>query len=218
MSGTSEYWYEKKKMPNEEKEKIRDMVNGERVGTFMIDGIEKQLLEVDGNVFQRVFIENRRFLYKGDYTAPSDENDYLDATNYLADDGLAGFSISDNGWLVSLFSNYGKGGFAKAIREYVVNNAYKLVCIVANTDEGNGLVELYKNLYGFRKYATTINDTDIMRKYYGDEFIDTFVLQNGTPFHVFMIGENAISEENEIKRFQNYFEAEAYVERTVALI
>lgn len=219
MSSISAYWYERKRMPKEERERIkRIIVRGESVGTFEIDGQTHQLLKVDGNVFRDVFIENRKYLYKGDYTAPSNENDYLDSTNYLSEDGFAGFSITDKGWLVSLFSNYREGGFAKAIKPYVINHAYKLVCIVANTDEGNGLVDLYKNVYGFRKYATTINDIDIMRKHYGDEFIDSFVSKNGTPFHVFMIGKNAVGEGNEIKRFQDYFEAEAYVDRTVVLI
>ena len=217
IRGTSFYWYEKREMPEEEKKRIRQLIKGEPVGTFEIGGTTHQLLRVDGNLFRTVFIENQIYLYKGDYTAPSEENDYLDSTNYLSDDGLAGFSITDTGWLVSLFSNYSQGGFAKAIRPYVVDKAYKLVCIVANTDEGNGLVELYRDLYGFRKYASTINDIQVMREHYGDEFIDAFVSRNGVPFHIFMIGANAEGCGDGIRRFHDYFEAEAYVEKTVHL-
>ncbi len=216
MNNTSEYWYEKKEIPENEKMRIKEIVKGNPVGEFEIAGKAHKLLKVDGNVFCNVFIENRKFLFKGDYTAPSDENDYLDSENYLSDDGLAGFSITNKGWLVSLFSNYRKGGFTKATRDYVIKRAYKLVCIVANTDEGNALIGIYKNLYGFRKYVTTINDIDIMREHYGDDFIDNFIEKNGRPFHVFMIGKNAVGEdESEIRRFEDYFEAERYVENTV---
>ena len=214
MSETSKYWYKKVDIPDNAKDKISRMVKGEKVAEFEIGGGKHQLLKTDGDVFRNLFIENRKYLYKGDYTAPPDENDYKDSTNYITDDGLAGFSITKTGWLVSLFSNYMVGGFAKAIKKYIIGYAYKLVCIVANTDEGNGLVEIYKNLYGFRKYVTTINDVDIMRQYYGDGFIDSFIENNGTPFHVFMIGEDAVGE-SEIKKFRDYFEAEAYVENTV---
>lgn len=215
IRGTSFYWYEKKEMPEEEKMRIRGLVKGEPVGTFDIGGETHQLLKVDGAAFKNIFIENQIYLYKGDYTAPSEENDYPDSDNYVSDDGLAGFSISETGWLVSLYSNYAVGGFAKAIRPYVVSKAYKLVCIVADTDERNGLVELYRDLYGFRKYASTINDIEVMREHYGDEFIDTFVSRNGVPFHIFMIGANAEGCGGEIRRFHDYFEAEAYVEKTV---
>ncbi len=218
MSGTSEYWYKKKEIPEIERNKIKAIVHGERAGAFEIDGRSRILLKVGGDIFKEAFIKNRQFLYRGDYTAPPEENDYSDAANYLSEDGLAGFSITDEGWLVSLFSNYRTGGFARAVKKYVVDAAYKLVCIVADTDDGNRLVELYRRLYGFRKYAATINDIEVMRLHYGDEFIENFVLKNGTPFHIFMIGENAVGEAGSIKRFDDYFEAEAYVEKSVALI
>lgn len=218
MSVTSEYWYEKKEIPEEEKKRIKALVKGEAIDEFELNGVKHRLLKVDGAAFRDVFIENRRFLYKGDYTAPPDENNYQLSSNYLSEDGLAGFSITDNGWLVSLFSNYREHGFAKAIKGYILENAYKLVCIVADTDEENGLVELYKKLYGFREYVTTINDIEVMREHYGSEFIDSFVSKNGTPFHVFMIGRNSVGEGTEIKRFEDYFEAEEYVENTVSLI
>lgn len=218
MEHTFEYWYVKKPIPEEEKEDIKNMVKGKHVDWIDFGDVKRSLLYVDGTTFRNVFVANRKFLFKGDYTAPSDENDYLDAKNYLTEDGLAGFSITKSGWLVSFFSNYEKGGFAHSIKKYVVSDAYKLVCIVANTDEGNGLIELYESVYGFRKYAKTVNDVEVMREYYGNEFIDNFVSKNGMPFHVFMIGKNAIGEGAGIKEFQDYFEAEEYVDKTVKRI
>ena len=57
-----------------------------------------------------------------------------------------------------------------------------------------------------------------MRKYYGEEFINAFTARNGTPFHVFMIGPEAVAVNNDILQFEDYFEAEAYVENTVKQI
>ena len=217
MSGISEYWYTRKEMPEEEKSRIKGLVKGEAAGSFEIRGKKYTLLKVDGRTFRAVFIENRKYLFRGDHTAPPDENDYMDSQNFLTEDGLAGFSVTARGWLVSLFSNLETCGFAGAVRQFVTERAYKLVCIAADSEEGNGLVRFYRECYGFRKYAATINDTEIMRQYYGDEFMDTFIFHNGTPFHIFMIGKDAAGEEGEIKQFQDYFAAEAYVEETVIL-
>ena len=218
MEHTSAYWYERKPIPEEAKNRIKAMVRGESVGRIDLGWEKTGLLRVAADTFRKVFIANRKYLYKGDYTAPPVENDYADAANYLTEDGLAGFSVTDTGWLVSLYSNYEKGGFAQAVKEYVLKDAYKLVCIVADTEEGNHLVQLYESVYGFRKYAKTINDIQVMREHYGDPFIDNFVATKGTPFHIFMIGRNAVGETTKIPAFGDYFEAEAYVDRTVRRI
>ena len=215
MEQTSEYWFVKKAISEDDKKHIRSMVSGSVIGELNIDGQCHQILSVSGEVFRKVFIENRKYLYLGDYTAPPDENDYIDSTNYLSDDGLAGFSITKDGWLVSLFSNYMNGGFTNAIKKYVVNNAYKLVCIVADSIDENRLIKVYKDMFGFEVYATTVNDVEIMRKYYGDVFIDSFVEKHGIPFHVFMVDKNAITDVEEIVHFTDYFKALKFVNDTV---
>ena len=218
MSSVLDYWGSKLEIPDSEKLRIKRMVRGKDAGHFMLSNKCHKLLRVDGDVFKSVFIVNRGFLYKGDYTAPPEENNYSDSANYLSDDGLAGFSISKEGWLVSLYSNYRTGGFAKAVKDFIVPRAYKLVCIVSRSDSRNSLVNLYKNAYGFREYARTVNDTKVMREHYGDEFINNFVQRYGIPYHVFMIGGNAAGEPGEIRSFDYYFDAEDYVERTVRQI
>ncbi len=218
MVALSEFWYEKKDLPDGTLEYLRSVVYGEPAGTFITDGEVRRLLKVRGEIFKTVFTENRKYLFRGDYTALPDENDYSNASNYLSEDGLAGFSVTDNGWLVSLFSNQSRPGFAAAVREYIIRDAYKLVCIVTDKAEDNKLVRLYEQLYGFRIYAETTDDTSVMRRYYGDEFIDAFVSRNGTPFHIFMIGCNAEGEGTGVRCFEDYFEAEAYVDKTVRLI
>lgn len=218
MGAVSDFWYEKKCLPDETVLYLRTAVNGEPAGTFSIGGDIRHLLKVNGDVFRTVFIENRKYLYRGDFTAPSDDNDYENSANYLSEDGLAGFSVTDKGWLVSLFSNLEKPGFARAVREFVIKDAYKLVCIVTGDPGDNKLVRLYEKHYGFRIYAATVDDTAVMRKYYGDGFIDGFVSRNGTPFHVFMTGGNAEGDGTGIRYFEDYFEAEAYVDETVRKI
>lgn len=239
MELVSKFWYSKMDIPDEMKNEIKGMVCGEIVDTLNFSGLKKKLLRIDGTSFRKIFVANREFLYKGEFTAPSDENDYMNSQNYVTEDGLAGFSITSTGWLVSLYSNYGVGGFAQAVRSYVMNGAYKLVCIVSvdmaelkdsekvdlnNCDKpiivpesvlNNSLIRLYQDVYGFKIYARTINDTAIMRKYYGDNFIDSFVANNGTPFHIFMIGGEASGDYDSVRMFDDYFDAEAFVERSV---
>ena len=215
MNTVSDYWYEKKGIPSDERLRIKDSVKGESAGEFVICGVPHKLVRTDGQTFRDVFAADRPFLYKGDHTAPPDENDYSDAFNYLSDDGLAGFSVSRSGWLTSLYSNYDEPGFAGAVKKYVTALAYKLVCIAADTYKNNRLVSLYEREYGFRKYVTTVDDTEVMREYYGEEFIKAFTARNGTPFHVFMIGPDTVAANNDILHFEDYFEAEAYVEKTV---
>lgn len=96
-------------------------------------------------VFSRVHREQEVSL-QGECTAPSDENDYTDCSSYLTEDGLAGFSVTGTGWLVSLYSNYNERGFARAVRDHIVRDAYKLVCIVSSEEDGSGLVRMYEDL------------------------------------------------------------------------
>ena len=154
----SEYWYAKATMPDSMRANIGALVSGDFAGDISLGRSTTRLLKVDGEVFGRVFTMNREFLYRGDYTAPSDENDYRNADNYLTEDGIAGFSITETGWLVSLFSNCSERGFARAVAGFVSPRAYKLTCIVTDKNPGGGLIELYEKCYGFRPYARTIDE------------------------------------------------------------
>ena len=210
------YWYSKRAIPEEARSAISRMATGKPVGEIEFSGIKKKLLEVSGSVFAPVFIENRKYLYKGEFTAPSLENDYRNSRNFITEDGLAGFSLTGTGWLVSLYSNYAERGFARAVKDYIVKDAYKLVCIVSEKEKNNGLVRMYEEVYGFRKYARTINDTIVMGEHYGDEFIKKFISENGVPYHIFMIGSGAVGEAADYPRFEDYFVAEKFVEDTVS--
>ena len=213
----SDYWYAKKNIPAEEKSRIKQLVKGEVIGSVQLGCVSHALLKVEDKVFREVFNENRRYLYKGDFTAPADENDYVNSFNCLTDDGLAGFAVTSDGWLVSLFSNCEEKGFAEQIKPFI-KDAYKLVLIVADHDKDNSLVRLYQDVFGFRKYVMTTDDSAVMRKYYGDEFVDEFIARNGIPSHIFMIGENAAGTDENLPLFYDYFMAESFVEKTVRKI
>lgn len=92
-------------MPDELRKIIRDKVLGSPVATLTFSGVSRDLLMVDAETFAEVFSLNKPYIFHGEYTAPAAENDYRNAENYLTSDGFAGFSISSDGWLMSLFSN-----------------------------------------------------------------------------------------------------------------
>lgn len=218
MDTISAYWYEKMNMPESAVTAIKAMVTGETVGVLNIDGHEVELLKVSGDVFGRVFLENRKYLYQGDYTAPSEENDYNESVNFVTEDGLAGFSVTKDGWLRSLYSNYQWKGFAYAIKEYILSYAYKLVFIQGDDDKSGGLQRLYETAFGFRAYVRTSDDTRILGEYYGTDFIENFVEHAGMPYHIFMIAADATGDNNPEGPFEDYFVAKKYVDDTVSII
>ena len=212
----SDYWYEKKPVPESVKSRVRDLTKGEVSAVIKVAGSDINLLQVDGTVFETVFTENREYLYRGAFTAPPYENDYMNATNFLTEDGLAGFSVTNTGWLVSFFSNYPSGGFAHAVADIILERVQKIVCTVSEQNKKeNKLFDLYVNQYGFREYVITTDDTEFFRELYGEDFASTFTAHYGTPFHVFLIGPGCVGERESVKRFDDYNEAKSYVEKTV---
>lgn len=210
----SEFWHKKQEIPAEVREAIGGMVAGEPVARFAVgQGEELRLLKTDAKTFGRVFALNREYLYRGDYTAPVEENDYIDSDNYLTEDGLEGFAITENGWLISLFSNRPGRGFSRRIRSFVLEKANKLVCILTTDYEDCHLARMYRREYGFEAFAETVNDEQVMRRYYGDAFVDEFVRNNGIPHHIFMVRTSRPI--GQVKKFEDYFAAYEYVNREI---
>ena len=209
------YWHEKIVMPNMEREILRQGVKGEFIAELNPIGHESvNLLRVAYPIFLRSFMINRKYLYKGDYTAPPEENNYENCECFLTEDGLAGFAITHNNWLISVFSNEPWRGFLRLIFPFI-SRATKLVCIVNDASGNHDLVNAYKNILGFKVIANTIDDTDIMREYYGNEFIDNFLMSYGRPYHIFMYRPGKGNKPIGIRVFSDYFEAEAYVDKEV---
>lgn len=213
LNTTPDYWHQIQQMPENEKQKIRSIVRGEYIMTLRPHGYSSvNLLKVNSKTFVSAFSFNRHFLYRGDYTAPPGENNYKDDECFLTEDGLSGFAITKNNWLVSLFSNQPWKGFLKMIVP-MLQRATKLVCIVNENNEG--LVQAYQNTLGFKIIARTVDDLEIMKEYYGKDFIESFVLNYGHPHHVFMYRPTPEKDNLKVKVFTDYFEAEAYVDREV---
>lgn len=193
------YWHAKTPLPEDVKADLAAMTSGEEVCTLET-GVK--LLKVNPRLFSRVFMLNRTYLYRGEFLASSGETEYKEC--YLTEDGRAGFGISTCDWLVSVFNSYEERGFLKAVQPYTTG-ATKLVCLYRPHGK---LVETYAIL-GYQIAAETIDDEAIMRKYYGDEFVDDFIQHNGQPHHVFMV---RAEEPIQSKVFKDYFDAETWVD------
>lgn len=208
-----DYWHEHHDIPESIKKDLKELVKGDIVELlYPKEYASVALLKVDSEIFNKAFAINREFLYRGDYTAPPEENSYGDDECYLTEDGLAGFSITEKNWLVSLYSNQPWKGFLNMVVP-LLGRVTKLVCIVNDTNDG--LVNTYKKALGFIEIAHTVDDIEIMTEYYGRDFIENFVQYYGHPHHVFLCRPKDRHEEINIKTFYDYFEAEDYVDREV---
>jgi len=172
-----------------------------------------KLLRVTGTAFEKAFSANRAKMERGVFLAPAKDNDYTDRENYLTPDGRAGFSISADGWIGSLFSTIPGRKFIQGIAPIVRERAEKLVCICVKNPERPGdhgaLVAAYRKAFGFSIAAMTVDDHVVMGKYYGAAFISQFIREFGMPYHVFMTRREPPQPP---RIFSDYFEAEAYVE------
>lgn len=208
-----DYWHEHHNIPESMKSELKEFIKGDTIEFLYPPKHEPvALLRVPSETFNKAFAINRKFLYRGDYTAPPEENSYGDDECYLTEDGLAGFSITEKNWLVSLYSNQPWGGFLNMIAP-LLGRVTKLVCIVNGTNDE--LVDAYKSVLGFKEIACTIDDSEIMTEYYGKEFINSFVRYYGHPHHVFLYRPKDENEQIKIRVFKDYFEAEAYVDKEV---
>ena len=183
----SRRWYIKSTLTNSARKEISEVLGQSHHKTVAFQNEKIRLLEVDGETFSSIFSINRRFLFRGDYTAPASENDYSSARNFLTDEGLSGFSVSNDGWLTSLFSNARTKGFLKTVSPFIKTIANKLVCIAGCDIKCSKLVKLYAKYFNFKKVAMTKDDTELMAKYHGQEFTRHFHQANERLYHVFMV-------------------------------
>lgn len=208
-----DYWHRKNMMPIDAKDRIGKMVtSGEFVDILEPYGYKSiALLRVKGNIFKDVFAYNYQYLFRGDYLSPSSHNTYDDAECFLTEDGLAGFAITKDGWLISMFSNQPWRSFLDMIVPWT-SRANKLVCKVA--DGETSLVDAYSKSLGFTPIAYTKDATIVMLEYYGEVFTNDFVRAWGRPSHVFMcrLKEESIAV---MPIFDDFFEAERYVNEVV---
>lgn len=217
-SGESErnFWYHKKSIPEYRKAELSEIAAGSKISTLHVNASCRiDLLKVAAETFADAFALNRPFLYRGEFTAPAEENDYQRSECFLTSDGLAGFAVTDDQWLISLFSNENWNGFMKLTKTIVTGKADKLVCIVTGEYRNSPLIKAYENAYGFLPYARTICDEKIMREYYGNDFVNEFILHNGIPYHVFLCRPAAEQSCDSVQIFDNYYEAKEWINKTI---
>lgn len=205
-----EYWYKKREIPRAERKKIKELVFGERICEIHPgDGKAVKLYKVSDDCFHRLFELNRLFLYRGDFTAPADENDYRQGYSLVTESGLAGLYVTTDGWLISVYSNEKWSGFVRLTAGLIKEKVKKVVCIVAGDALLSGLVQLYMDSFDLKVVAVTIDDRERMIEYYGEDFIKDFSAHHGIPHHVFLGRKNI--DVNSVRNFADYFEALDYV-------
>lgn len=206
----NEYWHTPKTMPQSAKNQLSTLAQGAVVAVLTNElGEQVPLLKVSGAVFSQVFALNREYLFRGDFTAPVTENAYAESDNYLTQNGLAGFAVTKDGWLVSLFSNQPWRGFAKLVAPYIPKHATKLECLTTQPYAQCALAQMYAKRFGFKLVAETVDDEAAMRQHYGDAFVDEFVQCNGQPHHLFMVRTPAALPA--VQKFTDYWAAYDYV-------
>ena len=203
----SEYWHTRKEIPVYIINYIKEIVNDAEISPVRCNSTV--MYQIDGYSFKKIFELNREVLYRGDCTAPADENNYNENKNYITLDGLSGFSITPSGWIVSVYSNR-RGRKFLNILKYFINNNHKIMCVTAEDLNKSKLINLYQNKLGFKIVAHTHDDTYVMQETYGKEFIEKFTDFYGSkPKHVFMMKlDNSI---NDVCAFDDLDKAINYV-------
>lgn len=140
--------------------------------------------EVNNNDFEQIFKANHPYLRNPDTVTPYGAEDYKNNKNYLSEDGLSGFSITQNGDLISVFNNSGKPGMLQRISDTVKSEAKTLDCFNSTQQD---LPSLYQDAFGFKTAAIMDFNYDIMAEEHGKEYADAFVKKYGeAPVH-FMV-------------------------------
>lgn len=197
-----EYWHNLRPLPEDVKDEIQRLVVGY--------AIEDNLLKVDSVTFKLIFSINRRYLYRGDCTAPADENDYTVNRNYITKDGLSGFSITPDNWIVSVFSNNKSNNLLDILSRYIESGSK--VVVIANSDWiDSRLIKSYINKLGFTPVATTINSVNSMMTTYGYDYMKTFMDTYGRHLmHVFLVKVSDAGWSNSVESFNSFEDAFNY--------
>lgn len=118
-----------------------------------------RLGEVNPYIFHDIFEINRRYLENGELVDIHEFNDpdtipYTECKCYITDDGLAGFAITPNGDLISVFSlnPSDKKGFLYSIKDFIrEEGATHLDCYLS---PNQNLEKIYQKTLGFHTAST----------------------------------------------------------------
>lgn len=179
--------------------KLRTVVNESKGTSF--DIIEN----VDGRLFHDIFEIVRAYLPNGELVDLHDN--YDDAICYITSDGLAGFAVSSDGNLISVYSLYGKSkkGFLGAIKDLITEAG------ATHLDGYNSrlqpLAEIYSKVFGWK--VASMMDYNIEYDH------DNIAENHGMPQVAFMVNTDADIETRHFDKDQ-YDDAVAYQLEQVA--
>ena len=173
--------------------KLRNVVNESKGTSF--DIVEN----VDGKLFHDIFEIVRTYLPNGELVDLHDS--YDDATCYITSDGLAGFAVTNDGNLISVFSLYGasKKGFLGAIKDLITEAG--ATHLDGYNSQLQPLAEIYSKVFGWKVAS--------MMDYNMEYDHDNIAKNHGMPQVAFMVNTD---EDIETKHFDKdqYDEAVAY--------
>lgn len=220
----NEYWNTNKDIPKDIVNDIKRIIkNAQVVQTIRLQGDFKNpilLYEVNDSIFKKLLTLNRKVLYKEDCVVPTFKTDYTANRNYVTSDGLSGFSLTPDNWLVSIYSN-DNTLFLDVLSSFLCREnlyrkvTYKLVSIVtgdADLDyiKTNKLVQLYMNKLNMNIVAYCTDDVTMMLDIYGEKFTESFCkFYNSSPKYVILTTDTI--EPNKVNKFDNVVKAIDYV-------
>lgn len=169
--------------------------------------VEKIAFPVSSTLFSSVFSSQYEKIEKHEFLNQPWNIDYSASECFLTSNHKAGFSVSKEGSLESVFSFLKERGFVERNKELIKEKA-KTLCYICT--ESYNISSFYQRVLGFVVIGHTIDDTACMRDYNGKEFVEKFKEKYGTPFHVFM-GNPEYYKEDKDKVFKDYCTGKNYL-------
>ena len=142
--------------------------------------------DVDAQSFHDNMEIIQKYLPYGDAVDVHNVKDYETTKNYISEDGLSGFAITEDGDLISVY-NLGQKGYLKSIAAEVNRNAKTLDCY---NMESQPLADMYEKTLGWKKASEMDFSYDFLVEEKGKEYADYFVKTYGEPPVVFMVKTN----------------------------
>lgn len=128
-------------------------------GLLKNTGDFKIFKDVDAETFHDLFETNKPYIKYQELVDLHDTGDYTNNHNYISDDGMAGFSITQDGDLISVFNNSHKRGFLRSIADTIKSEAKTLDCYALNNKySDNSLPKMYEKVFGFKRYKESSYD------------------------------------------------------------
>ena len=107
--------------------------------------------DVDAETFHDLFETNKPYIKRQELVDLHEVSDYENNHNYISDDGMAGFSITQDGDLISVFNNSDKRGFLRSIADTIKNEAKTLDCyVLSEIYSSSNLQQMYEDYFGLQ--------------------------------------------------------------------